>query len=80
MTNKETIDRCACFLLNTYEALDGTHEENRAALTKALEGDDFNASRVLRSWTALPPRMLLEFQQRGQEDKGLSDWLEGVID
>jgi hypothetical protein len=80
MTHKETVDRCADFLLNVYEAMDGTHEENKAALTTTLGGDDFNASRVLQAWMALPPRMLLAFQQREQADEGLNEWLESVID
>jgi hypothetical protein len=80
MTREESIDRCANYLLNTYEAMDGTHEENKAAFAEVLEGDDFNAGRVLRSWMLLPPRSLLTFQQSGQADEGFRRWLESVID
>jgi hypothetical protein len=80
MTHEETIDRCANYLLNAYEAMDGTHEENRATLAEALEGDDFNARRVLRSWMLLPPRSLVKFQESEQADEGLRRWLESVID
>lgn len=80
MTREETIDRCANYLLNTYEAMDGTHEENKAALAETLEGDDFIANRVLRSWMLLPPRSLLRYQQTAPGDNGLRQWLENVID
>jgi hypothetical protein len=50
MPHNETIGRCANFLRSTYEALDDTHDENKARPTETLDGDDFNVTPVLRAW------------------------------
>ena len=74
------IDNCAHFFQSTYVGLDGTHDENVAALAAVLDGDEFNARRVLRSWMLLSPRELLGFWEQRPGSNRLREWVAKVID